>query len=77
MSEGKKQFVVDVYWDFARTYKVEAEDPDDAVEKVRTMMLAPGFDPIKEGFEKLDDFEVLYSEDANVDNSQIACADAT
>ena len=56
-----KKYAVDVYWDYARSYEIEAESREDAERKIQEMMEAPGFDPLKNGFEQLEDFEVTCS----------------
>lgn len=60
-----KKYTVDVHWDFARSYEVEADSREAAERKVEEMMLADGFDPLRNGFEKLEDFEVACSGESN------------
>ncbi len=56
-----KRYAVDVFWEYARSYEVEAESREDAERKVEAMMSAPHFDPLKNGFERLEDFELRCS----------------
>ena len=60
-----KKYAIDVHWDFARSYEVEAESREDAERKVEEMVLADGFNPLRNGFEKLEDFEVACSGESN------------
>lgn len=56
-----KKYAVDVFWEYARSYEVEAESREDAERKIEALMLAPHFDPLKNGFEMLEDFDVRCS----------------
>jgi hypothetical protein len=56
-----KRFTVDVHWDFARSYEVDADNKEDAEHKVESMMLANNFNPLENGFEKIEDFVVRCS----------------
>ena len=56
-----KKYAVDVHLDFARCYEVEAESREDAERKVREMVFVNGFNPLKEGFEQTEDWEVTCS----------------
>lgn len=65
-----KKYTVDVHWDFARSYEVEANSRKDAERKVESLILANNFDPMKNGFEQLEDFEVRCSGEDN-DNGEM------
>lgn len=59
------KFVVDVWVDYARSYEIEAATREEAEAKVEKMVLAQGFDPIENGFERTDDIEVRSSSHAH------------
>ncbi len=60
-----KRYAVDVHLDIARCYEVEAESQDEAEHHVRELVFAKGFNPLKEGFEQTEDYEVTCSGEAD------------
>ena len=61
-------YAIDVHWDFAKCFKVEASSRDDAIEKVERTMdkiigSAPAsmVNPLDYGFEAMEDYEVSYA----------------
>ena len=66
---GKHKYAVDVHWDFARSYEVEAESPEEAVRMIQAKMDAINGLPtpemeeaiLSEKFEATGDLEVKAS----------------
>ena len=56
-----KKYAVDVHLDFARCYEVEAESCEAAELKVKAKVCVNGFNPLKEGFEQTEYYEVSCS----------------
>ena len=56
-----KRYAVDVHLDLARCYEVVAESQEEAERKVREIVFVNGFNPLKEGFEQTEDYEVTCS----------------
>lgn len=59
------RYAVDVHLDLARCYEVEAESQEEAERKVRGMVFVKGFNPLNDGFEQTEDYEVRCSGKAN------------
>ena len=66
-----KRYVVDVFWEYARSYEVEAKSRKDAERKVEKMMRVPGFDPLRNGFKQLDESFDLRCSGEEDDNGNI------
>ena len=64
-----KEYAVDVFWEYARSYVIEAESRQDAERRVTEMLRHPGFDPLKNGFEQLEDFSLRCSGEADVNGN--------
>lgn len=58
---GKHKFVVDVHWDVARTYEVEAESREEAQKIIQDKVDAGEISVWTDGFEAMDDVEVRTS----------------
>lgn len=61
--KGKHQFVVDVHWDVARSYDVEAESREEAQKIIQDKVDAGEICVWTDGFETMDDVEVRTSGD--------------
>ena len=59
--KGKHKFLVDVHWDVARTYEVEAESADEAQKIIQAKVDAGEICVWTDGFETTDDVEVRTS----------------
>jgi hypothetical protein len=57
----KKKFAVDVHWDFAKSFVVEAESREEAEEIINGRIDRREIDPIRDDFEKTEDTEVSVS----------------
>lgn len=67
--KGKHKFVVDVHWDVARTYEVEAESADEAQKIIQAKVDAGEICVWTDGFEATDDCEVKTSGEEKNDGS--------
>ena len=56
-----KKFAVDVHWDFAKSFEVEAESKEEAESIVGGRIRRGEIDPIRDRFEKMEDFDVSVS----------------
>ena len=45
-----KKYTVDVHWDFARSYEVEADSREEAERIVESMVSKKDFNPVENGF---------------------------
>ena len=61
-----RKYNVDVHWDFARSYKVEADSRESAERIVEATMSQKNFSPLENGFEQCHDFEVHCSGESGV-----------
>ena len=67
--KGKHKFMVDVHWDVARTYEVEAESADEAQKIIQAKVDAGDVCVWTDGFEATDDCEVRTSGEEKNDGS--------
>jgi len=63
----KKKYAVDVHWDFAKSFVVEAESQEEAEAVVNGRIDRGEIDPIKDDFEKMEDVEVSVSGEEDED----------
>lgn len=67
----KKRFAVDVHWDVAKVFEVEAESREEAEKKVNDMVNKGEVCVWTDGFETTDDVEVscsgIYNDDGSIE----------
>ena len=66
-----KKYTVDVHWDFARSYEVEADSREKAERIVESMMSKKDFNPLENGFEQLEDFDIRCSGETDANGEML------
>lgn len=64
-NKNKKIYAVDVHWDVAKCYHIEAESREEAEKKITELINNGGVNVHTDGFEATDDVEVHCSGETN------------
>lgn len=70
MANKKKTFAVDVHWDVAKVFEIEAETPEEAEAIMQKRINAGEVCVWTDGFETTDDTEVKVSGEVNPDTGE-------
>ena len=70
-TDGKKTYLVDVHWDVAKCYRVQADSREDAVAKIEARLAAGDLSYLEDGCESTDDTEVLAAGETDENGEEI------
>ena len=56
--KGEKVYAVDVHWDMAKSFEIEAKSREDAIRKIETAIRSGEVGVLKSGFEAMECWDV-------------------